>query len=52
MSKNSAKQRLEQLKEWLQARGATKAKKEGKPTFSKSDHYNKVNKHYGSKKNY
>lgn len=52
MSKTSAKQRVEQLKEWLQWRDASKAKKEGKPKFSKSDHYNKVNKHYGGKKNY
>jgi len=52
MSKTSAKQRVIQLKEWLEWRKATSSKSEGKPKFSKSDHYSKVNKHYGGKKNY
>lgn len=52
MSKTSAKQRVEQLQSWLKWRESTTAKKEGKPKFSKLDHYKKVNKHYGSKENY
>ena len=41
-----------QLKEWLATRsnGGNTTKKERK--FSKSDHYKKVNKRYGHKKNY
>lgn len=52
MSKISSKQRYVQLKEWLSTRttGGNDTKKTRK--FSKSDHYNKVNKHYGGKKNY
>tara|TARA_R100000951_G_C2550694_1_gene152341 strand:+ start:76 stop:234 length:159 start_codon:yes stop_codon:yes gene_type:complete len=50
MSKNSAKQNITQLKEWLSTRstGGTTVKKERK--FSKADHYKKVNNRYGSKK--
>lgn len=52
MSKSTPKQRYTQLKEWLSTRttGGNDTKKTRK--FSKSDHYKKVNKHYGSKKNY
>ena len=57
MSKISPKQRYIQLKEWLPTLKSYRAKyvksddpKSGK-RFSKSDHYKKVNKHYGSKKN-
>ena len=50
MSKNSPKQRLTQLKEWLSTRrtGETSTKKQHK--FSKADHYKKVNSRYGGKK--
>lgn len=50
MSKNSAKQRYTQLKEWLATRdtGGNTTKKQRK--FSKSDHYKKVNERYGGKK--
>lgn len=56
MSKNSAKQRYIQLLEWLPTLKSYRSKymkkddprKGGK--FSKIDHYNKVNKHYGGKK--
>ena len=58
MSKTSSKQRFIQLKEWLPTLKSYRDKhmkkddaQSGKK-FSKSDHYNKVNKHYGSKKNY
>lgn len=49
MSKNSAKQNVEQLIDWLEWRKSVNAKKEGKPKFSKADHYKKVNKHHGYK---
>lgn len=54
MSKNSAKQRLEQLKDWLKwrdANGGTSFRdaKAPKKRFSKADHYKKVNERYGSK---
>lgn len=52
MSKISAKARVEQLLDWLKWRESMKAVKQGKPKFSKADHYNKVNKHYGSNKSY
>ena len=52
MSQNSAKQRYTQLVAWLPTLASYKAKnsneKPGKK-FSKSDHYKKVNKHYGHK---
>ena len=58
MSKISSKQRYIQLREWLPTLKTYRdnhMKKDdarsGKK-FSKSDHYNKVNNHYGSKKNY
>lgn len=52
MSKNSAKQRYTQLMSWLSTNqsGGNSTKQPRK--FSKSDHYKKVNKHYGSKENY
>ena len=52
MSKNSPKQRLKQLKEWVKARntGGNDTKKPRK--FSKANHYKKVNERYGNKKNY
>lgn len=50
MSKNSAKQRYVQLKEWLATRasGGNTTKKERK--FSKADHYKKTRNRYGRKK--
>ena len=58
MSKISSKQRYIQLREWLSTLKSFRDKhmkkddaRSGKK-FSKSDHYNKVNNHYGSKKNY
>ena len=58
MSKTTAKQRYIQLREWLPTLKSYRDKhmkkddaRTGKK-FSKSDHYKKVNKHYGSKKNY
>jgi len=57
MSKTSAKQRYVQLLEWLPTFKSYREKymKKYEPQsgkrFSKSDHYNKVNKHYGGKKN-
>lgn len=51
MSKNSPKQRLKQLKEWLKTRN-TGGNDTGKPRkFSKANHYKKVNERYGYKKN-
>lgn len=54
MSKQSAKQRYEQLVSWLPTLKSYRAKnsndKPGK-NFSKADHYKKVNKHYGFKEN-
>ena len=49
MSKTSPKQRYTQLMNWLSTKqtGGKDAKKPRK--FSKSDHYKKVNKYYGSK---
>lgn len=54
----SAKTRYIQLMEWLPTFKSYREKylksddpRKGKK-FSKSDHYNKVNKHYGSKKTY
>lgn len=50
MSKTSTKQRVTQLKEWLKVlKPESKSSKKPKK-FSKSDHYNKVNKRYGGKK--
>jgi len=58
MSKISPKQRYLQLKEWLPTLKSYRENymksddpKNGK-RFSKSSYYKKVNKHYGSKKNY
>lgn len=56
MSKQSAKQRYIQLTEWLPTLKSYRAKHMKKDDarsgnkFSKLDHYNKVNKHYGGKK--
>ena len=50
MSKNSPKQKIEQLKDWLEWRKSGATSKQQKPKFSKTDHYKKVNKHYGHKK--
>jgi hypothetical protein len=51
MSKNSAKQNLTQLKEWLKTRGTSTEDTSKSPRkFSKSDHYKKVNNRYGGKK--
>ena len=58
MSKISSKQRYKQLMEWLPTLKSFRDNhlKKDDPRkgqkFSKSDHYSKVNKHYGSKKNY
>lgn len=52
MSKTSAKQRVTQLKEWLEIRSKRSGTSNKPQKFSKSDYYNKVNNHYGSKKNY
>jgi len=53
MSKQSPKQRYEQLISWLPTLTSYRAKnsddKSGR-NFSKADHYKKVNKHYGGKK--
>lgn len=48
MSKNSSRQRLIQLKEWIESRasGGNNTKKPRK--FSKADHYKKVNQRYGN----
>ena len=58
MSKISARSRVAQLKDWLPTLKSYRDKhmknddaRSGKK-FSKSDHYNKVNNHYGGKKNY
>jgi hypothetical protein len=52
MSKNSPKQRYEQLKLWLADFKKDKAS-DGKPKrFSKFKHREKVNKRYGYKKSY
>lgn len=50
MSKNSPKQRIEQLQSWLEWRKASSNKSQGKTSFSKTDHYKKANKQYGYKK--
>ena len=51
MSKNSPKQRLKQLKEWLKTRN-TVGNDTSKPRkFSKANHYKKANERYGYKKN-
>lgn len=55
MSKTSAKQRLEQLKDWLkwrEANGGTSFRNANAPKkkFSKADHYKQTRERYGSKK--
>lgn len=51
MSKNSAKQTITQLKEWLKSRGtSTEATSNSPRKFSKTDHYKQVNNRYGGKK--
>ena len=52
MSKNSAKQRITQLKEWLVTFKKGAPEQEGKRTskFSKADHYKKKSR-YGKKSN-
>jgi len=51
MSKNSAKQRLDQLKDWLEWRGSSKSFKDSAnpKKFSKADHYKKTRERYGHK---
>jgi hypothetical protein len=56
MSKNSAKQRLTQLKEWLAWRKANAnttfiGAKKPRKVFSKADHYKNSRERYGSKSN-
>jgi len=55
MSKNSAKQNVEQLKDWLAWRKATTNTSSKSTTnsvrFSKADHYNKTRERYGNKSN-
>ena len=56
MSKNSAKQRLTQLKEWLAWRKANAnttfiGAKKPRKVFSKADHYKNTRERYGSKSN-
>ena len=55
MSKNSPKQRLEQLKDWLkwrEANGGTSFRdsKPPKKKFSKADYYKKTRDRYGKQK--
>ena len=55
MSKNSPKQRLEQLKDWLkwrEANGGTSFRnsKPPKNKFSKADYYKKTRDRYGKQK--
>jgi len=51
MSKNSPRQNLIQLKEWLEVFKKGKDTATGKrKRFSKADHYNKANNRYGGKK--
>jgi len=50
MSKNSPKQRLTQLKLWLEARGTGGNSTKKQRKFSKADHYKKANERYGNKK--
>ena len=52
MSKISPKQRYTQLREWLATRTTSSTGTKKTPRFSKADHYNKANNHYGGKKNY
>lgn len=52
MSKISPKTRYTQLREWLATRSTSGNNTKKPQKFSKSDHYKKVNKHYGSKENY
>lgn len=51
MSKTSAKQRLTQLKEWLEWRANSKLFKQSATTnkFSKADHYKNTRERYGNK---
>lgn len=53
MSKNSPKQNVEQLKDWLAWRKASKSFKESAKAskFSKADHYKKTRERYGNKSN-
>ena len=56
MSKNSSKQRLEQLKEWLAWKKANGGAsflnaKAPKKRFSKADHYKNTRQRYGSQSN-
>lgn len=50
MSKNSSKQRLTQLKEWLATRSTGESSTKKQRKFSKADHYKKANSRYGGKK--
>jgi len=52
MSKQSAKQRYEQLTEWLAVRTTNNNSTKQPTKFSKADHYNKQNNRYGRKKSY
>jgi|TARA_B100000902_G_scaffold248467_1_gene235144 hypothetical protein len=48
----SNKQRIAQLKDWLEWRKKTSGITDSKPKkFSKMDHYKKVNKRYGKNSN-
>ena len=49
MSKNSPKQRLKQLKEWLKARNTGGNDTKNPRKFSKANLYKKVNERYGNK---
>ena len=51
MSKTSSKQRYTQLMSWLSTRPSSGTNVRKKKRFSKADHTNKVNKHYGAKSN-
>ena len=52
MSKNSSKQLVTQLKEWLSTRKTTSTpSSSSKKTFSKADHYKKTRNRYGNKSN-
>ena len=50
MSKNSPRQNLMQLKEWLEVFKKGKPQAKGTRRFSKADHYKKANNRYGGKK--
>lgn len=51
MSKSTAKQRYTQLMSWLSTRPSSGTQAKKNKRFSKADHRNKINKHYGAKSN-